>query len=72
MYVTPAICNPLPLKKHKKPPTPTQVKLDVARREIERHEERIVQLQANVLRLEEEVKILSTQRFFLKRFEGSD
>ena len=38
----------------------------------ERHEERIVQLQANVLRLEEEVKILSTQRFFLKRFEGSD
>jgi len=34
--------------------------------------ERIVQLQANVLRLEEEVKILSTQRFFLKRFEGSD
>jgi len=48
------------------------VKLDVARREIERHEERIVQLQANVLRLEEEVTILSTQRFFLKRFEGSD
>ena len=47
------------------------MKLDVARREIERHEERIVQLQANVLRLEEEVKILSTQRF-LKRFEGSD
>jgi len=48
------------------------VKLDVARREIERHEERIVQLQANVLRLEEEVTNLSTQRFFLKRFEGSD
>ena len=69
----PAICNPLPLKKqkHEKPLTPTQVKLDVVRREIERHEERIVQLQANVLRLEEEVKILSTQRF-LKRFEGSD
>ena len=60
----PAICNPLPLKKqkHEKPLTPTQVKLDVARREIERHEERIVQLQANVLRLEEEVKISSTQR----------
>jgi len=60
----PAICNPLPLKKqkHEKPLTPTQVKLDAARREIERHEERIVQLQANVLRLEEEVKISSTQR----------
>jgi len=60
----PAIRNPLPLKKqkHEKSPTPIQVKLDVARREIERHEERIVQLQANVLRLEEEVKILSTQR----------
>ena len=57
----PAIRNPLPLKKkkHEKPPTPTEVKLDVARREIERHEERIVQLQANVLRLEEKVKILS-------------
>ena len=70
----PAIRNPLPLKKkkHEKPPIPTQVKLDVARREIERHEERIVQLQANVMSLEEEVKILSTQHFFLKRFEGSD
>ena len=32
----PAIRNPLPLKKqkHEKPPTPTQVKVDVARREI--------------------------------------
>ena len=69
----PAIHNPLPLKqKHEKPLTPTQLKLDVARREIERHEERIVQLQANVMSLEEEVKILSTQHFFLKRFEGSD
>jgi len=46
----PAICNPLPLKKqkHEKPPTPTEVKLDVARREVERHEERIVQLQSNI------------------------
>jgi len=36
----PAIRKPLFLKKqkHEKPPTPTQVKLDVARREIERHE----------------------------------
>jgi len=70
----PAIHNPLPLKKqkHEKPPTPTQVKLDVARREIERHEERIVQLQANVLSLEEEVKIIIVNSAFLKRFEGSD
>jgi len=70
---TPAIRNPLPLKKqkHEKPPTPTQVKLDVARREIERHEERIVQLQVNILRLEKEVQILSTQHF-LKRFDESD
>ena len=43
----PAICNPLPFKKkHEKLPIPTEVKLDVARREIERHEERIVQLQS--------------------------
>ena len=54
----PAICNPLPLKKqkHEKPLTPTQVKLDAARREIERHEERIVQLQANVLSLRRKLK----------------
>ena len=48
------------------------MKLDVARREIERHEERIVQLQANVLSLEEEVKIIIVNSAFLKRFEGSD
>ena len=70
----PSVRNPIPSKKRKKEklPTTAEVELDIARKEIERHEERIVQLQADVLRLEEEVTTLMSQRFLLKRFEGSD
>ena len=66
----PAICNPIPCKKqkHEEPLSPAEV----ARGEIERHEEQIAQLQAGVLRLEDEVRTLLSQRFCLKRFEGSD
>ena len=65
----PAIHNPIPCKKqkHEEPLSPAEV----ARGEIERHEEQIAQLQADVLRLEDEVRTLS-QRFCLKQFEGSD
>ena len=65
----PAIRNPIPCKKQKneEPPSPSET----AREEIERHEEQIAWLQADVLRLEE-VQILLSQRFCLKRFEGSD
>ena len=62
----------LPKNKREKLPTTAEVELDIARKEIERHEERIVQLQADVLRLEEEVTTLMSQCFLLKRFEGSD
>ena len=66
----PAIRNPIPCKKqkHEEPPSPAEV----ARGEIERHEEQIAQLQADVLRLEDEVQTLLSQLFCLKRFEGSD
>ena len=66
----PAICNPIPCKKqkHKEPPSPAEV----PRGEIERYEEQIAQLQADVLRLEDEVRTLLSQLFCLKRFEGSD
>ena len=65
----PAIRNPVPCKKqkHKEPSSPAEV----ARGEVKKHEEQIAQLQADVLRLEE-VKTLLSQRFCLKRFEGSD
>lgn len=70
----PTVRYPIPSKKQKpeKLPTPAEVELDVAKNEIEKHEERIMQLQADVLRLEEEVRTLTSQRFLLKRFEGSD
>ena len=63
----PAIRNPIPCKKQKneEPPSPSET----ARAEIERHEERIARLQADVLRLEEQVQTLLSQRFCLKRFE---
>ena len=66
----PVICNPIPPKKrrHEEFPIPSEV----AKRDIESHEERIAQLEEKVLRLEEEVRTLSNQRFFLKQFEGSD
>ena len=66
----PAIRNPIPCKKQKneEPPSPPEI----AREEIERHEEQIARLQADVLRLEEQVQTLLSQRFCLKRFEGSD
>jgi len=66
----PAIRNPIPCKKQKneEPPSPSET----AREEIERHEEQIARLQADVLRLEEQVQTLLSQRFCLKRFEGSD
>ena len=63
----PAIRNPMP-PKHEESPTSSEV----AKREIESHEERIAQLEEKVLRLEDEVRTLSNQCFFLKRFEGSD
>ena len=40
--------------------------------EIERHEKKIIELQPKVLRLEEEVKTLQSERFLLQRFQGSD
>ena len=67
----PALRSPLPSRKQK-PPTSPEVSLDIAGKEIIKHEEKIAELQADVLRLEAEVKTLSSQRFFLKRFEGSD
>ena len=59
----PAIRIPVPSIKHKheEPPSPAEV----ARGEIEKHEEQIAQLQADVLRLEE-VKTLLSRCFCLK------
>ena len=56
---------------------PKRLKLDEspsnnAEDEVAKHEEKITQLQAKVLRLEEEVRTLQSQRFLLRRFQGSD
>ncbi len=62
----PAVRHPLPLKKPKQVETPSAVNA------IEQHEEKISELQLKVLRLEEEVRTLESQRFLLRRFQGSD
>ena len=60
--------HPLPVKKPKQVETPSAVNA------IEQHEEKISELQLKVLtcRLEEEVRTLESQRFLLRRFQGSD
>ena len=62
----PAVRHPLPLKKPKQAESPSTVN------GIEQHEVKIVELQSKVLRLEEEVRTLESQRFLLRRFQGSD
>ena len=65
----PAVRESLPLKR------PKQAESACASQpidEIARHEKKIIELQSNVLRLEEEVKTLQSERFLLQRFQGSD
>ena len=65
---SPPVCHPLPLKKPKQAESPSSGSVN----EIEQHKEKIVELQSKVLKLEEEIRTLESQRFFFRRFQGSD
>ena len=55
-----AVHHPLPLKKPKQAESPSTVN------GIGQHEEKIVELQSKVLRLEEEVRTLESQHFLFR------